>query len=323
VLTTRFFAAENFREIVQQAKDHESETAESRSRNNAPFSLTCDGIRTHSDLDIYEFSSRLVCPLHMSPALKSASSDELFSVSIFLRLVSIVLLCSALVCEAAESPAGRWEGSIQIPGSEFPLIVDLERVAGKAWAGSIIIPGLGVKGAPLTELSVGDSGISFTIKAALASERTGQAKFRGRVTSAGQLTGDFLQAGNTAPFVLQKIGPPQVELPRKSTANSQELEGEWKGDYEMDGYPRHVTLTLANHKPGGASAQLVIAGKKSNNAAVELVTEERGFLTIKSSEFGITYEGRFRKEAGEINGTFTIGPFELPLVLRRLPGNAR
>ena len=114
-----------------------------------------------------------------------------------------------------------------------------------------------------------------------------------------------------------------MELPRKSTAVSQELEGEWKGDYEMDGYPRHVTLKLTNHKPDGASAQLVIVGKKTNNVPVELITEESGFLTIKSSEFGITYEGRMRKEAGEINGTFTLGPFELPLVLRRLPDNTR
>ena len=98
--------------------------------------------------------------------------------SVFVRLASIILLYSALVCEAAETAGGRWEGSIQIPGSEFPLIVDLDQVAGKTWAGSVIIPGLGVKGAPLTDLSVGDSEISFTIKAALASERTGPGKIQ-------------------------------------------------------------------------------------------------------------------------------------------------
>ena len=247
----------------------------------------------------------------------------LFSMSVFVRLASIILLYSVFVCEAAETAGGRWEGSIQIPGSEFPLIVDLDQVTGQTWAGSIIIPGLGVKGAPLTDLSVGDSEISFTIKAALANERTGPAKFKGRVTSPGQLTGDFLQAGNRATCVLQKTGPPQVELPRKSTAIRHEFEGEWKGDYEMDGYPRHVTLTLANHNPGSASAKLVIVGKQTNNVPVELVTEEDGLLTIKSPEFGINYEGRFRKEASEINGTFTLGPFELPLVLRRASANAR
>lgn len=243
--------------------------------------------------------------------------------SILLRLAGTVLLFSPLVCRAAGNAVGRWEGSIQIPGREVPLIVDLDQVAGKDWAGSIIIPGLGVKGAPLTDLSVRESEISFTIKGALSSERTGQAKFQGRVTGTEKMAGDFLQASNSAPFVLQKTGSPQVELPRQSTPVSQELEGEWKGDYEMGGYPRHVTLTLANHKPGAASAKLIIVGKKTNNASVELVTEERGFLTIKSAEFGITYEGRFRKETGEIKGTFAIGPFELPLVLRRTPANAR
>ena len=122
--------------------------------------------------------------------------------------------------------------------------------------------------------------------------------------------------------MLQKTGPPQVELPRKSTAISKDLEGEWKGDYEMNGYPRHVTLKLANHEAGGATAQLVVVGKRTTNAPIDLIMEEGNFLTIESHEIGITYEGRFRKEAGEIKGTFTLGPFELPLVLRRAPVKA-
>lgn len=235
----------------------------------------------------------------------------------------IVLFLSGLSCEAAGNAAGRWEGSIQIPGREFPLIVDLDQVAGKNWAGSLIIPGLGVKGAPLTDLSVADSGISFTIKGALASERVGQAKFQGRLTGAGELAGEFLQAGHSAPFLLQKTGAPQVEFPRKSTAISPELEGEWKGDYEMDGYPRHVTLTLANHESGEASAQLMIVGKRTNNAPVKLVTEQGGFLTIESPQFGITYEGRVGKDTDEFRGTFTLGAFELPLILRRTSAKAK
>ena len=117
--------------------------------------------------------------------------------------------------------------------------------------------------------------------------------------------------------MLKKTGPAQVELPRKSTAISKDLEGEWKGDYEMNGYPRHVTLTLSNRaRSGQGAAQLVVVGKRTTNAPVDLVTDEDGFLTIESHEIGITYEGRLQKEAGEIKGTFTLGPFELPLVLR-------
>ena len=236
-----------------------------------------------------------------------------------MRLAAFFILTSALACSAADNAAGRWEGSIKIPGQELAAIIDLEQPQGKDWIGSIIIPGLDVKGAPLTDIAVADAGISFTIKGALASERTGQSKFQAHLSGADQLSGDFLAAGNTAPFSLKKTGPPQVELPRQSTEVSRDLEGEWKGDFELNGYPRHVTLTLRNQPSGGASAQLVIVGKRTTNAPIDLVTDEKGFLTIESHEIGITYEGRLKKETGEIKGMFTLGPFDLPSILRRTP----
>jgi len=234
-----------------------------------------------------------------------------------LRLLATIFFASAVLCPAAESAAGRWEGSAQIPGGELKLIVELSEESGKGWIGSIIVPGFGVKGAPLSDIAVKDSEFVFAIKGALGGERVGQAKFKAHLTADGHLAGDFMQGGNTASFVLEKTGPPQVELPPRSTAVSKELEGEWKGDYELNGYARHVTMKFANRGADGAGVEFVIVGKKTNNVPVTLVTQEGDFLSIKSDELGITYEGRFRKEAGEIKGTFTQGPFELPLVMRR------
>jgi hypothetical protein len=230
-----------------------------------------------------------------------------------LRLLTAIFFASAVLCQAEESAAGRWEGSAQIPGGELKLIVDLSEESGKGWIGSIIVPGFGVKGAPLSDIALKDSEFAFAIKGAFG----GQAKFKAHLSADGHLAGDFMQGGNTAPFVLEKTGPPQVELPPRSTAVSKELEGEWKGDYELNGYARHVTMKFANRGPDGAGVEFVIAGKKTNNVPVSLVTQEGDFLSIKSDEFGITYEGRFRKEAAEIKGVFTQGPFELPLVMRR------
>jgi hypothetical protein len=234
-----------------------------------------------------------------------------------LRLLATIFFASAALCQAAESAAGRWEGSAQIPGGELKLIVDLSDESGKDWIGSIIVPGFGVKGAPLVDLHVRSSDLAFAIKGALGSQRTGQAEIRAHLTPDGHLAGDFTQGGNTAPFVLEKTGPAQVELPPRNTAVSKELEGEWKGEYELNGYARHVTMKFTNRGADGAAVEFVIVGKKTNNVLVSLVTQEGDFLSIKSDEFGINYEGRFRKDAGEIKGTFTQAPFELPLVLRR------
>ena len=233
-----------------------------------------------------------------------------------MRLLAAIFFASAALCQAAESAAGRWEGSAQIPGGEMKLIVDLSEESGKGWIGSIIIPGFGVKGAPLVDLHVKSSDLAFAIKGSLGNERVGQAEIRAHLAPDGHLAGDFRQGGNTAPFVLAKTGPAQVELPPRSTTVSKELEGEWKGEYELNGYARHVTMKFAKHDADTAGVEFVIVGKKTNNVPVTLLTQDGDFLTIKSDEFGITYEGQFRKEAGEIKGTITQGPFEQPLVMR-------
>jgi hypothetical protein len=236
-----------------------------------------------------------------------------------LRLFATILFASAALCQAAESAAGRWEGAAQIPGHELRLIVDLSDEGAKGWIGSIIVPGFGVKGAPLVDLHVRGGDLAFAIKGALGNARAGRAELKAHLTPDGHLAGDFTQGGNSAPLVLAKTGPAQVDLPPRNTAVSKELEGEWKGDYEMMGYARHATLKFSNRGAEGAALEFVIVGKKMNNVPVSLVTQDENFLTVKSDEFGITFEGRFSKEAGEIKGTLSQGALEAPLVLHRTP----
>ena len=233
-----------------------------------------------------------------------------------MRLTLIFIFSSALLCQGQEAATGRWEGSVKIPERELKLIVDLAQESG-GWIGSIIIPGLDVKGATLTDIAMSGSDVTFSIKSALGAGSVGQAKFEAHLTANDTLSGDFVQAGNTAPFALRRAGPAQVELPPRSTAVDKEFEGEWKGEYELFGYPRHVTIKLVNHNAEGATAEFVVVGKKTNNLPVDLVTQEGDLLSIDSHETGINYEGRFDQKAGEIKGTFTQGPIELPLVLRR------
>ena len=236
-----------------------------------------------------------------------------------LRLVATILFASAALCPAAESAAGRWEGVAQIPGNELSLIVDLSDEGGKGWTGSIIIPGFSIKGAELVNLHVRGGDLDFAIKSVLGNERSGRAELKAHLTPDGHLAGDFNQGGNSAPFVLSKTGPPQVDLPPRSTAVAKEVEGEWKGDYEMMGYARHATLKFANRGIEGAALEFMIVGKRVNNVPVSLVMQDGDFLTVKSDEFGIIFEGRFSKQAGEIKGTLSQGPMEAPLVLWKTP----
>jgi hypothetical protein len=146
-------------------------------------------------------------------------------------------------------------GTAQIPGNELNLVVDLAQANG-AWVGSIIIPGLGLKGIQLTDIKVQTPDVSFTVKGALG------VQLKLRLDSNNKMTGNFEQAGNRASATLQKTGPPQVEYPPRNTPVAKELEGEWKGDYEMLGYTRHVSIKFANQSDG-ATADFVIVGRST------------------------------------------------------------
>ena len=222
-----------------------------------------------------------------------------------MRLAFLVLI--AVLCRAAEPAEGRWEGTIEIPGTPLAAVIDLAQSAG-AWIGSATVPGF-TKGAPLADIVVRDSAVSFTLKGAL-----GDPKFSGRV-DAGAFDGSFVQAGNSAAFHLRQAGAPQVDLPRHSTAVAAELAGEWLGEFTLGGNRLKASLKLTNQAAGAAAAQFVITGKRETNIPIDLVRQEGDFLTVVSSQYRISFEGRWQKD--ELNGTFAQGPIESPLSLRR------
>jgi hypothetical protein len=223
------------------------------------------------------------------------------------RLMMILIVGAALPCRGEDVVSGRWEGTAQIPGNELTVVVDLSPENG-AWVGSIIIPGLGLKGVPLMDIKVQLPDVDFAVKGALGIQ------LKLQLEANNKLIGNFEQGGNRALATLQKTGPPQVEYPPRNTPVAKELEGEWKGDYEMLGYTRHVSIKFANHPPG-ATAEFVIVGRKHNVLPVDLVTQEGEMVTVDSHEMGFSFEGRLKDK--KLTGAVRQGAIETPLVLVR------
>jgi hypothetical protein len=213
--------------------------------------------------------------------------------------------------------AGRWEGAVEIPGTELRIVVDLAQNSEGNWIGSAIIPGFGVKGAALTDLAVNGSEVAFVIKGAL-----GDPKLHGHIDAKGALTGEFQEAGNSAPFVLDRAGPPQVEPKRQSTPVGRELEGEWQGEIELPGRKVLVRVALANQPGGPATAKVHVKGRTEFDLPVDFVTEEDNLLTIESPTVPFAFEGWFHKDTNEIIGEFRLGPSDHPLTLHPAAKNA-
>ncbi len=232
-------------------------------------------------------------------------------------IIAVLVSLPALACGATQTLEGRWEGRVLIPGRETRVIVDLARGAAGAWTGSIIIPGLGIKGAPLSNIVAGRTDVAFDAGNVLSTPSHGPARFRAHLSARGSMAGEMRQAGNVAPLLLRKVGPAQVDEAVRSTRVGRALEDQWKGEFELGGYPRYVTITLENHPSAAATATFVVVGKQTNNLPVDLIVEEGGLLRIESQTSQVAFEGRLVEERDELKGTIELGPLELPLVLRR------
>lgn len=223
----------------------------------------------------------------------------------------VALLCAlGATLHASEPVASRWEGAVHIPGKDLKLIVDIARDSEGKWTGSVIAPGFGLKGAPLSDITVKDSDVSFAIKGGL-----GNPKLKGHLNG-DELSGDYEQAGNKAPFVLQKAGPPQVEPPRLSTSIRKELEGEWQGEMTFLGNKIRVKVKLANQASGNGSGQLTLIGRHETVLPIDLITQDGALLSLELFEQGMSYDAQFRPDSNEVTGQFSLGGTEIPLSLR-------
>jgi hypothetical protein len=131
------------------------------------------------------------------------------------------------------------------------------------------------------------------------------------------MRGEMQQGGNAAAVALSRHGPAQVDTGPRSTAVARVLEDQWRGEFDLGGYPRQVTITLANHPSAAATATFVIVGKRVNDLPVDLVVDEGSVVRIESRANRVVFEGRLVEGGDALSGTIELGSFELPLVLRR------
>jgi hypothetical protein len=235
------------------------------------------------------------------------------------RLAVVVssLVSAGACCAAGSIAAGRWEGIVDIPGAPMPLAVDLAPDAHGQWHGSIVMPGRGVAGAELGSLSVGDRDVAFTFGAALPFPVDPAPRMTLTAQGSDTLAGRMELSGNSAAVTLHRTEPPQVSAPVATHVISAALEGTWHGRYELGGYARDVTVTLANNASGPAGGQLVVVGKRTTKLDVDQIVQGRQFVSMHASAADFGIEGRFDAEAGTITGSMSQGPYEAPIVLHR------
>jgi hypothetical protein len=212
--------------------------------------------------------------------------------------------------QVATGASGHWEGAIKLPAQELMIEVDLAP-AGERWEGTISIPVQGLKGFPLSNVTVKGDTVTFAMKGV-----PGDPQFTGTVAKDGKsLSGDFSQGGGSLPFALSRTGDAKFERPPKSTAISKDLEGSWEGPLTISGTTLRLALRLTNQPGGSATGTLVSVDQGGVEIPIAAVVQSGTHLKLLLTAIQGNYEGEIKD--GQLTGTWTQGPITAPLVFTR------
>jgi len=150
--------------------------------------------------------------------------------AVLILLLMAILPTGALAEEPESTPAGYWEGAIELPGTRLDVQVNLRLAPDGQWQGDISIPLQNARNLPLGDFQLSGQKLSFKISGV-----PGEPTFNGTLTDNGQrLAGTFTQGGQEFPFALEKAADPATAA-RHSLSGLDEVIGDAMTTFHVPG----------------------------------------------------------------------------------------
>jgi len=210
------------------------------------------------------------------------------------------------------SPAGHWEGSITLPSGKLKVIVDLDRDAKGTWIGDFDIPDQAIKDLPLSNVSVSGGSVSFGL-----SGGQGDPVFKGKLSDDGAtLSGEFSQAGSSAPFTLKRTGEAKVSVPAQIPAIPEKFTGKWEGKLDTSGGSVHLNFNLSN-KDGLAVGTIDSPDQGAMGIPISFISAGENLLKLEVELIPAAYHGSLSGDGKTLTGEWLQSGKALPLVLTK------
>ena len=217
-------------------------------------------------------------------------------------------LCMAFML-VAQTPGGRWEGTIETPNGDLKIEVDLKNDADAGWIGTISIPEQKLAGFRLRDIKVKDNAVTFGMKI------PGDPTFEGTLAKeGGKISGEMTQGGTTMPFSMNRTGEAKVEKPPRNAALSKELVGTWEGTLDAKGKQFRLRFVLSN-QDGAGTAALFSLDQGNAEFPIERINVADTRVTLEVPIIHGKFSGDLKGK--QLVGTWTQGPAEFPLTITK------
>lgn len=214
--------------------------------------------------------------------------------------------------QAAAPPAGQtqiagdWEGTLNAGPATLRLVLHIAATKDGALTATLDSVDQGSNGIPINAVTLKDSKLSLTVDAVHGSyEGTVNNDVSGINGAWTQGQSLELNLKRAQPQVAPKPGPPS------------DIDGTWMGMLDTGGPQLRILFKIVNME-NGLSATMQSPDQSPAWVPASSITRNEGKLTITFKAFAVTYEGKVSADLKSVDGTFTQGGNEMPLVVKKI-----
>jgi hypothetical protein len=228
--------------------------------------------------------------------------------------LALTMIGARADAQAAAKAAGHWEGTVQYGSPPLSFAIDLSKDATGAWVGSFSVPGSTTTGVPLTNITVSDLRVTFSINVGDVATFDGNFNADGTV-----LSGQASNSQGSASFDMKRTADAKVAAPPPpSSALPKEFEGRWEGALDAGGTKLRIAIKLSTGADGKAAASLISIDQGGQEFAATTVTVDGKKLSVEVRSISGMYIGTLG-DNGEIVGDWAQGPQHFALTLKKAP----
>lgn len=222
-------------------------------------------------------------------------------------------MAGALAAQTAPAtPAGHWEGTLEIPDQAMAVTIDLAKTDKGDWNGSFGAPEKGIKGFKLDKIAIDGTSVKFNVIGLPGNpEFTGTLKPEGKLSLAGAMVGASI------PLEMKRTGEAKIEEAKREPAVDAKLEGDWEGNIDTPGGSIRVVMHFHNQPDKTVVAMADSPDQGANGLPLSDIVVKDSVVTLKLRLVDGEFKGSFNPAATEIRGDWTQHGESMPLTLKK------
>jgi len=224
------------------------------------------------------------------------------------RVVTFLILTTSAALVRAQDITGDWQGTLNTGMGELRLVLHITKAADRTLSATLDSVDQGAMGIPVKSVSLKESKLNLDVAAV-------QGRYEGTVAADGKtITGRWSQG---TPLALEfKRAAAPIKTGHKPAAPS-DIDGGWMGTLDTGGGKLRIVFHITNTEDG-LIATMDSPDQGAKGIPASSVTRSGKSLRIEAKGIGGLFEGAISSDLSTIDGNWSQGGGEIPLVLRRV-----